>query len=98
MGNVCLLALQLVPAVRSTRTTPPMQCRHWGSKMAFLPLTAFVVETLRLSCPAAGAEVPGLPVRVPGYLVAQAQVAPWNRQAGVITRSRHTWDGQTWCF
>lgn len=31
----------------------------------FFPLTAFVVETLRPSCPAAGAEVP---ISLPGYL------------------------------
>lgn len=70
VGYVCLLALQLVPAVRSTRTAPSTQCRHWGSKSAsFLDrLCCRDLDTQLPCCRRRGTDLPVSLARVPGYL------------------------------
>lgn len=74
-----------------------MQALGFEDGLSFPLLTAFVVGTLGPSCPAAGAEVPAS--SLPGYLDTWVLPGPGgslDRQAGVIARSRHTWDGETW--
>lgn len=97
VGYVCLLALQLVCGpVHSNDAADAMQALGFEDGHFSLDrLCRRDFETQLPSCrrrgtgpPCAGTWIPGCPG--PGGSL--------DRQAGVITRSRHTWDGEKWCL